>query len=60
LLCKKKITVAKSRELKTGSNVTESSKEGYGSQGAVLPVLMLKKNTNYKAPHYAAGIAQSV
>jgi hypothetical protein len=55
LLCKN-ITVAKSREVKTGLDVTESSTEGYGSEAAVLPVMM-KKNTNYEALHYAAGIA---
>jgi spore maturation protein SpmB len=40
LLCKK-ITVAKSRQVKTGSNLAESSKEGYGSKRAVLPMVMM-------------------
>jgi hypothetical protein len=31
LLCKKMIA-AKSKEVKTGSNLAESSKEGYGSE----------------------------
>jgi hypothetical protein len=35
------IIVAKSREVKTGSNLVESSKEGYGSKGAVLPMMMM-------------------
>jgi hypothetical protein len=30
---KKKIIVVKSKEVKTGSNLAESSKEGYGSKG---------------------------
>jgi hypothetical protein len=41
LLCKRKITVAKSKEVKTGSNLAESSKEGYGSKRAVLPMMMM-------------------
>jgi hypothetical protein len=40
LLCKK-ITVAKSKEVKTRSNLTESSKEGYSSKRAVLPMMMI-------------------
>jgi hypothetical protein len=56
LLCKK-ITVAESKEVKTGPNLTESSKEGCGSKGAVLPVLMMKKSTNYEAPHFAVSPA---
>jgi hypothetical protein len=31
----KKIIVAKSRDMKTRSNLAESSKEGYGSKSAV-------------------------
>jgi hypothetical protein len=38
LFCKK-ITVVKSREVKTG--LAESSKEGYGSKTAVLPVIVV-------------------
>jgi hypothetical protein len=30
----------KSKEVETGSNLAESSKEGYGSKKAVLPVMM--------------------
>jgi hypothetical protein len=40
LLCKK-ITDAKSKEVKTESSVAESSKEGYGSKGAVLPMITM-------------------
>jgi hypothetical protein len=40
LLCDK-ITVAKSKEVKTGFNLAETSKEGYGSRRAVLPMMML-------------------
>jgi hypothetical protein len=39
LLCKK-IIVAKSKEVKTGSNVAEFS-EGYNSKRAVLPMTMM-------------------
>jgi hypothetical protein len=41
LLCEKKIIVAKSKEVKTGSNLSESSKEGYGSKTAVLPEVVM-------------------
>jgi hypothetical protein len=41
LLCKRKITVAKTKEVKTESNLAESSKEGYGSKGAVLPMMTM-------------------
>jgi hypothetical protein len=40
LLCKK-IIVAKSKEVKSRSNVAESSKEGYGSKSVVLLLLMI-------------------
>jgi hypothetical protein len=40
LLCKK-IIVAKSKEVKTGYSLAESSKEGYGSKWAVLPMMMI-------------------
>jgi hypothetical protein len=40
LLCEK-ITVAKSKEVKTRSNLAESSKEGYGLKSAVLPIMMM-------------------
>jgi hypothetical protein len=36
-----KTTVAKSKELKTESNMAESSKKGYGSKRAVLPMKMM-------------------
>jgi hypothetical protein len=35
----KKITVAKSKEVKTGYNLGESSKEGCRSRSAVLPMI---------------------
>jgi hypothetical protein len=38
----KKIIVAKSKEVKPdGTNLTESSNEGYASKGAVLPMMMM-------------------
>jgi hypothetical protein len=37
----KKKTVAKSKEVKTGCNLAESSKEVYGSKRAVLPMMMI-------------------
>jgi hypothetical protein len=40
MLCKKNI-VAKSKEVKTGSNLAESSKEGYGPERAVLPMIKI-------------------
>jgi hypothetical protein len=42
--CVKNITVAKSEEVKTGSNLAESSEEDYGLNRAVLPVMMLMMN----------------
>jgi hypothetical protein len=35
------IPVMRSKELKTGSNLAESSKEGYGSKGAVLQIIII-------------------
>jgi hypothetical protein len=41
LFCKKEnITVPKCKEAKTGHNLAESSKEGYGSERAVLPMMI--------------------
>jgi hypothetical protein len=40
LLYKKRV-VEKSKEVKTGSNLTESSKECYGTKSAVLPLMMM-------------------
>jgi hypothetical protein len=40
LLCEK-IVVAKSKEMKPGSNLTESSEQGYGSKMAVSPMMMM-------------------
>jgi hypothetical protein len=40
LLCKK-IIVAKPKEVKTGCNPTESSREAYGSKRTGLPKLLL-------------------
>jgi hypothetical protein len=36
----KKIIVTNSKEVKTGCNLAESSKEGYGSKRAVLPMII--------------------
>jgi hypothetical protein len=36
----KKIIVTKYKEVKTGFNLAESFKEGYGSQRAVLPMII--------------------
>jgi hypothetical protein len=35
------MTVPKSKEVKTGCNLAESSKEGYGSKRAVLPMMII-------------------
>jgi hypothetical protein len=40
LLCKQ-ITVAKCEEVKTGCNLSNSPKEGYGSERAVLSMMMV-------------------
>jgi hypothetical protein len=40
-LLRKKITVAKSKEMETGCSLAESSKEGCGSKRAVLPMMMM-------------------
>jgi hypothetical protein len=40
LLCKQ-IAVTKPKEVKIGCNLTESSKEDYGSKRAVLPMMMM-------------------
>jgi hypothetical protein len=40
LLCTK-IIVLKSKEVKARSNVAESSKEGWGSKRAALPVMVI-------------------
>jgi hypothetical protein len=40
LFCKKNI-VAKSKDVKIGCDLAESSKEGYGSKRAVLPMMMM-------------------
>jgi hypothetical protein len=39
LLCKEIYIVAKSEAVKTGCNLSEFSKEGYGSKSAVFPVV---------------------
>jgi hypothetical protein len=38
---RKRVTVPKSNEVKTGSNLVEPSREGYGSKSAVLPTVMM-------------------
>jgi hypothetical protein len=47
LLCKR-ITVAKSKEVKTRHNRAKSSKEGCDSKRAVLPVMMMNDHTEAK------------
>jgi hypothetical protein len=42
LFCKKKIIVVKSKDVKTGSNRAEFSKEDYGSKIVVLPMMTMK------------------
>jgi hypothetical protein len=37
----KKMIVAKFKDMKTGSNPAESSKEDYGSKGSVLLMMMM-------------------
>jgi hypothetical protein len=37
----KKIIIAKSKDVKTGSNLAGSSKEGYGSKRGVLSMMMM-------------------
>jgi hypothetical protein len=44
----KQIIVAKSKEVKTGCNLAESSKEGYGSKRAVLPMMMMMNCVKYE------------
>jgi hypothetical protein len=44
LVCKR-IIVAKSKEVKTGSNLEESSKEGCGSEKVVFPMMMIMMMT---------------
>jgi hypothetical protein len=39
----KEIIAAKSKEVKTGCNLAESSKEGYGSERAVLLMMVMMK-----------------
>jgi hypothetical protein len=46
LLCKK-IIVTKSKEVKPGYSLAEYSKDGYGSKGAVLPMVMMMKTLVY-------------
>jgi hypothetical protein len=44
----KKNTVAKSKEVITGSNLTESYKEGFDSKRAVLPMMMIHTKSPMK------------
>jgi hypothetical protein len=43
LALQRQIIVTKSKEVKIGSNLAESSKEGYGSKIALLPIMMMMK-----------------
>jgi hypothetical protein len=47
---KKKIIVAKSKELKTGSDLAESSKKGYDSKMAVLPTVTMMRRRKTEKP----------
>jgi hypothetical protein len=47
LLCKK-ITVAKSKEVKTACNLAKSSKESYGSKRAVFPMMIIRNKKKKK------------
>jgi hypothetical protein len=40
-LLRKRITVAKSKKVKTGSNLAEFSKEVYGSKSSVLSMVIM-------------------
>jgi hypothetical protein len=40
-LLSKTIIATKSKEVKTGSNLAEFSKEGYGSKRTVLPIMRM-------------------
>jgi hypothetical protein len=39
----KRITIAKSKGVKTGRKLVEFSKEGFGSKKKVLPIMMIDK-----------------
>jgi hypothetical protein len=52
LLCKKIHIFTKSKEVKTGYNLAESSKEGCGSKRAVLPMMMMKNLAEEKSCVY--------
>jgi hypothetical protein len=41
------MTITKSKEVKTGYNLAEFSKEGYGSKGAILPMMMMMITYKY-------------
>jgi hypothetical protein len=56
LLCKK-IIVAKSKQVKTGSNPVESPKEGYGSKRVALPMLLMIRKLEYSRMKVVHGIA---
>jgi hypothetical protein len=40
--------------VKTGSNLTEFSKEGYGSKMAVLPMMMIISSISLHISHFVA------
>jgi hypothetical protein len=44
----KETSVAKFKEVKTGCNLTEYSKEGYGSKMAVFPVMNVAVSMTHK------------
>jgi hypothetical protein len=49
-LLSKKLIVAKSKEVKTRPNLAESSKEGYGSERVVLPMMMTISDQRLEIP----------
>jgi hypothetical protein len=58
-LPRKKITVAKSKEEKTESNLAEYSKEDYGSERAILPMLMMiSKKARYQRENKEESITE--
>jgi hypothetical protein len=46
----KRITVGKSKEINMGQNLAESSKDGCGSKGVVLPMMKMNNNPPIRKP----------
>jgi hypothetical protein len=51
LLCSKKRLVTTSKELKTGSCLAESSKEGYDSENVLLPLMLMNNRNKIKSKY---------